>query len=67
MQIYLIHRNKYKEAAKMVRQRNRPQIKEQDNSPEEELAEMEASNLSHIAFRVMIISILNNMKKDMEP
>ena len=67
MQIYLIHRNKYKEAAKMVRQRNRPRIKEQDNSPEEELAEMEASNLSHIAFRVMIISILNNMKKDMEP
>ena len=51
----------------MVRQRNRPRIKEQDNSPEEELAEMEASNLSHIAFRVMIISILNNMKKDMEP
>ena len=29
----------------MERQRNRPQMKEQENSPEEELDEMEAVNL----------------------
>ena len=28
----------------MERQRNRPQMKEQENSPEEELGEMEVSN-----------------------
>ena len=50
----------------MGRQRNRPQIKEQENSPEEELDEMEASNLSDREFRVMIIRILNSMKKDIE-
>ena len=47
----------------MKRQINRPQIKEQENPPEEELSEMEASNLSDIEFRVMIIRILNSMKK----
>ena len=30
----------------MGKQRNRPQMKEQENSPEEELHEMEANNLS---------------------
>ena len=50
----------------MVRQRNRRQVKEQENSPEEELDEMEASNLSDEEFRVMIIRVLNSMKKDME-
>ena len=49
----------------MGRQRNRPQMKEQENSPEE-LDEMEESNLSHREFRVMIIRILNSMKKDIE-
>ena len=34
---------KYKEATKMGKQRNRPQMKEPENSPEE-LDEMEASN-----------------------
>ena len=47
----------------MGRQKNRLQIKEQDYSPEEEL-EMEASNLSDREFRVMIMRILNSMKKD---
>ena len=60
--MYLIHRNKYKEAAKMGKQRNRPQVKEQENSPEEELDEMEANNLSIREFRVMIIGILSSIK-----
>ena len=46
LQIYLIHRNKYKEAAKMGRQRNRAQMKEQEHSLQEELDEIEAKNLS---------------------
>ena len=37
-------------------------MKEQENSPEE-LDEMEASYLSDREFRVMIIRILNSMKK----
>ena len=49
----------------MGRQRNRPQKKEQVNSTEE-LDEMEASNLSDREFRVMMIRILNRMKKDIE-
>ena len=35
----------------MERQRNMPQIKEQEKSPEKELNEMEASNLSEAKFR----------------
>ena len=41
-------------------------MKEKENSSEEELDEMEASNLSYGEFRVMIIRILNSMKKDIE-
>ena len=57
----------------MGRQRNRPQKKEQENAPEKELTEMEASNLSIIEFKVMYTRKLkelsknyNNMKKDIE-
>ena len=39
----------------MGRQRNKLQMKEQENSPEEEQDEMEASNLPDEEFRVMII------------
>ena len=48
----------------MGRRRNRPQKKE-ENFPEE-LDEMEGSNLSNTEFTIMIIRILNNMKKDTE-
>ena len=47
-------------------QRNRPKMKEQENTPEE-LNEMEDSNLPDVEFRVMIIRMLNSMKKDIEP
>ena len=49
----------------MGRQRNRPQRKEQESTPEE-VEEMEAIDLSDGEFRVMIIRILNSMKKDIE-
>ena len=49
----------------MGKQRNRPQVKEQVNSPEES-DEKEASNLSDREFRVTIMRILNSTKKDTE-
>ena len=62
LQTYLVYRNKYKDAAKTGRQRNRSkQMKERENSPKE-LDEMEASNLSDREFRVTIIRILNSIK-----
>ena len=39
---------------------------EQDNYPEEELNEMEASNLSNVQFKIMIIRMLNSIKIDIE-
>ena len=42
-------------------------MKEQENSPEEELDEMEANNLSDRKFRVMIIRILNSIKLTQKP
>ena len=48
----------------MGRQRNRPQMKEQKKSPEKELNEMEAKNLSYIEFKLMVIWMLNSMGKD---
>ena len=41
-------------------------MKEQEESPEKELNEMEVSNLSDTEFKVMVIRILNSMKKDIE-
>ena len=46
----------------MGRQTNRPQMKGQENFPEE-LDEMEISNLSDREFRIMIIRIRNSIKK----
>ena len=48
----------------MGRQKNRPQMKEQENPTEEELDEMEASNLLDGEFRVIIIRIFKRMKKE---
>ena len=45
-QLYLIHRNKHREATKLRRQRNMAQMKEQNKTPEKELNKMEIANLS---------------------
>ena len=45
---------------------DRPQMKEQENSPKEELNEMEASNLSNSEFKILIIRMPNTMKKGLE-
>ena len=53
-QLHLIHRNKEREAAKMWRQRNMAQMKEQIKTPEKELNEMEISNLSNTELKTLL-------------
>ena len=69
-QLYLIHRNKHREAAKKRRQRNMAQMKEQIKTPEKELNEMELSNLSVAEFKTLVKRMqkglsetLNNIRK----
>ena len=50
----------------MWRQRNTPQMKEQEKSPQKELNDIKASNLSDTEFKVMVIRMFNGMKKDIE-
>ena len=45
----------------MWRQRNTPQMKEQEKSPQKELNDIKASNLSDTEFKVMVIRMLNSM------
>ena len=47
----------------MGRQRNKPKMKKQENSPEKLLHEMKAINLSDREVRIMIIRVLNSIKK----
>ena len=62
-QLYLIHRNKHTEAAKMSRQRNMAQMKEQIKPPEKELNKMEISNLSK--FKPLVIRMLKELSEDL--
>ena len=61
MELYLIHRNKHREAAKVRTQRNMAQMKEQNTTPEKELNEMEISNLSDAQFKTLVIRMLTEM------
>ena len=61
-QLYLIHRNRYKEAAKLRRQRNMAQMKEQNNIPEKELNETEITNQSHAEFKIVVIRMLRELR-----
>nr|KAF6433807.1 hypothetical protein HJG59_008869 [Molossus molossus] len=54
------------ETVKMVKQRNKSQMKEQENSTERGINEMELSKLLEVQFRVMIMRKLNSMSKDIE-
>ena len=57
-QIYLIHRNKHRKAAKMRRQRNMAQMKEQIKIPEKELNKMEISSIPDAEFKTLVIRML---------
>ena len=60
-QLYLIHKNKYREAAKLRRQRNMAQMKEQNKTPEKELNKMEIANLSDAEFKTLMIHSENSL------
>ena len=60
-QLYLIHRNKHREAATMRRQRSMAQMKEQINTPEKELNKMEISDLSDAELRTLVIRMFKEL------
>ena len=62
-QLYLIHRNKHWEAAKMRRQRDTAQMKEETKTPEKELNKMEVSNLSDVKFKMLVIRMLRELSE----
>ena len=51
----------------MKRQRNMAQMKEHIKTLQTELNEMETSNLSDIEFKIMIIRMLNGIKRTRNP
>ena len=64
-QLYLIHKNKHREVAKVRRQRNMAQMKEQTKTPEKELNKMEINNLSDAEFKTLFIRILKELSEDL--
>ena len=64
-ELYLIHRNKHKEAAKTRRYRNMAQMKEQIKTPEKELIKMEISNQSDAEFKTLVIRMLKELSEDL--
>ena len=59
-----IHRNKHSKAAKMGRQRNMSQMKEQNKTPEKELNKMETSNLLVAELKTMVIRMLSDFSEN---
>ena len=53
MQLYLIHRNRHREAAKTRRQRNMAQMEEHNKTPERELNKMGTSDLLDAEFKTL--------------
>ena len=51
---------------KMRQQRYMSQMKEQDKTPEEQISEMEIGNLPEKQFRVMMVKIIQDLRKRME-
>ena len=62
-QLHLIHRNKCKEAAKMMRQRNVSRVKDQNSR--KRLNKMEISNLSDAEFKTLVIKMLKELSEDL--
>ena len=61
-QIHQMHRSKHKETTKRGRQRNNPQTKEKEKSPEKVLSEIKARNLSDTEFKVMALRRFRNLE-----
>ena len=63
-QLYLIHRNKHREAAKIRRQRNMVQMKGQNKTAEKELSKMKTSNLPAAEFKTLVVRLLKELSED---
>ena len=63
-QINLRSRTKQEESPKMGRKRNKPQLKGKKEAPERVLDETEASKLSDIEFKTMVIRKLNDFSEN---
>ena len=63
-QLYLIHRSKHREAAKITRQRNMAQMKEQMKTLKKELNKMDISNLSDAEFKTLVIRMLKELSEN---
>ena len=50
----------------MRRHRNMSQMQEEDNTPEEQLSEVQLGNLPKKEFRVMIVKMIQDLRKRME-
>ena len=57
-----MHKNKHKEIAKIRRQRNMSQIKDEKKTPETELNKMETSNPSDAEFKTLVIRIFSELR-----
>ena len=64
-QIHNGSRNKHRKAAKMNRQRNMAQMKEQIKTPEKELNEIEINNLSDAELKILVIRMLKDLSEDL--
>ena len=60
-----IYRNIHREAAKMRRQRNMAQMKDQIKTLEKELNKMEISNLSDAEFKILFMRMPEEFSKDL--
>ena len=58
----LIHRNKHREAAKMRRQRNTAQMKEQNKTPEKELNKGD-KQLTRCRVQTLVIRMLSELSE----
>ena len=64
-QLYLIQRQKHREASKTGRQRNMTQMKEKIKTLEKELNKMKISNLSDAEFKTLGIRMLKELSEDL--
>ena len=64
-QKHSLHRNKHRELGKVSRQKNMFQTKEKGKTPEEELNKVEVRNLPTKVFKVVIIKMLNELRRKM--
>ena len=61
--INLVHINKQEESPKIGRERNNPQSKGKEESPEGVLNEIKANNVSDVEFKIMIIRMFKELSE----